>query len=51
MEMHPKRRWRNTPEGLGRIPQGEPGGMVVGLAGPTWLLLVLYFGPVPSGIF
>jgi hypothetical protein len=25
--------------------------MVVGLAGPTWQLLVLYFGLVPSGVF
>jgi hypothetical protein len=25
--------------------------MVVGLAGPTWQLLVLHFGPVPSGVF
>jgi hypothetical protein len=43
--MHPKRQWKNTPEGCGRIPQGGPGGMVVG---PAWQLLVLHFGPVSS---
>jgi hypothetical protein len=26
-------------------------GMVVGLASPTWQLLVLYFGLVPLGVF
>jgi hypothetical protein len=25
--------------------------MVVGLAGPTWQLLVLHFDPMPSGVF
>jgi hypothetical protein len=49
-----KKRWRNTPEGRGRIPQVGPGGMAVGLAGPAWQLLILHFGPcllVSSGVF
>jgi hypothetical protein len=51
--------WRCIRRGCGGILQkgveeshrGEPGGMVVGPASPTWKPLVLHFGPVPSGIF
>jgi hypothetical protein len=49
--MDPRKQWRNTLEAHGEILQGGPGGMVVGLAGPTWQLLVLLFVPVPSSVF
>jgi hypothetical protein len=43
VEEYSRRAWKN--------PTGGPGSMVVGLAGPTWQLLVLHFSPVSSGIF
>jgi hypothetical protein len=49
--MHPRRRWKNTPEARREIPQGGTGALHVGPASPTWQPLASRIISVSSHVF